>query len=88
MRAQWSAGEERNTPTGRRHRRTLRGLAVAAVVCAAIGGQMAVGHLSSGGGVGGIHGTSSGGGVSGVQVASTDPTIQPDSGGLGGPGVP
>lgn len=76
MRAQWSAGEERNHRSGRRHRMTLRGLAVAAVVCAAIGGQMAVGHLSSGGG------------VAGIQVASTGLAVEPDSGGLGGPGVP
>ncbi len=79
MRAQRPAGEDRYNHSerlnGRRRHKTLRGLAIAGVAIAAIGGQVAFGHFS--------HST----GVGGVQIASSG-TIQPANGGLGGPGVP
>ena len=79
MRAQWPAGEHRleysEGHSVRRQHKTLRRLAAVAVICAALAGQLAVGHFSNPRGVGG------------VQVATTG-SVEPDGGTLGGPGVP
>jgi len=80
MRAQWPADEQRydhrERHSVRRPRKTLRGLAAAAVICAAICGQVAFSHATT------FHAS-----VGGVQVVDSG-SGQPDGGTLGGPGIP
>ena len=80
MRAQRLVGEHRYDLSERHSTclpcKTLRGLALAAVVFAALGGQVALGLATA------THAS-----IGGVQVVDSG-SIQPDGGTLGGPGNP